>query len=161
MLRAICCLPVACAAHAATPLFQASFEKPNQGWTVVRGAASPDAAVLRGNHKSLRIEAAKSDGDACVRFAPVSLTIGKRYELTGWARTEGLTVRDLDRSPIAIGAALSMASMPFDVHSASLGGTTGWSRLSLRFIASRAQDQIVLTAGNGGAITGGKAWFEG
>ncbi len=160
MFRVLCCLFSTVAAYAATPLFQASFEKPNQGWSVVRGAAAPDSAVLHGNNKSLRLEGAK-DSDALVRFAPVSLTIGKRYELSGWVHTEDLAVRDLDRSPIAIGATLSMASMPFDVHSTSLGGTQPWTRLSLKFVASRAQDQVLLSAGSGGAITHGKAWFEG
>ncbi|MBZ5583119.1 MAG: hypothetical protein LAQ30_13130, partial [Acidobacteriia bacterium] len=61
---------------------------------------------------------------------------------------------------IASGAALTMASMPFDVHSASAGGTRDWTRLTLRFIATRAQDAILITAGSGGAL-GGKAWFEG
>ena len=56
--------------------------------------------------------------------------IGKRYELTGWIRTEQLNVRDLDRSPIATGASLSMASMPFDVHSESVGGTRDWTRVA-------------------------------
>ncbi len=160
MFRLLCCLCVALAAHAAAPLFQSSFEKPNQGWTALSGAAAPDSAVLHGNNKSLRLEPGKSAGDAVVRLAPISLTIGKRYELSGWARTEDLTVKDLDRSPIAIGAALSMASMPWDVHSASLGGTQGWTRLSLKFVASRAQDAILLTAGSGGSLRG-KAWFEG
>src|SRR5271157_3964446 len=71
-----------------------------------------------------------------------------------------IAMRDLDRSPIAIGAALTMASMPFDVHSASLGGTQPWTRLTLRFVASSAQDHILLTVGNGGSFRG-KAWFEG
>jgi hypothetical protein len=93
-------------------------------------------------------------------LAPVSLSIGKRYELSGWVRTEDVEVRDLDRSPIAVGATLAMASMPFDVHSASLGGTQPWTRLSLRFVASRAQDQILLMVGSGGSFRG-KAWFEG
>jgi hypothetical protein len=53
-----------------------------------------------------------------------------------------------------------MASMPFDVHSAALGGTRQWTRLKLRFVASRAEDRILLTVGNGGAFTG-KAWFSG
>ena len=95
-----------------------------------------------------------------VRFSPVSLTIGKRYELSGWVRTADLSVKDLDRSPIAVGAALTMASMPWDVHSASMGGTQEWTRLSLKFVASRAQDAIVLTAGSDGAMHG-KAWFAG
>ena len=122
MLRVACCLAVAAIAQAAGPLYQASIDQP-QAFTVVRGSAVADSAVLHAGHKSLRIEPAASAPDAAVRFAPVSLTIGKRYELSGWVRTENLEVRDLDRSPIAIGAALTMASMPFDVHSASLGGT--------------------------------------
>src|SRR5207302_4838150 len=95
-----------------------------------------------------------------VRSAPVSPAPGKRYELSGWVHTEGVTVRDLDRSPISTGAALTMASMPCDVHSAALAGTRPWTRVSLRFVASRTQDQILLTVGNGGAFQG-KAWFEG
>jgi hypothetical protein len=161
MFRPVIFLVAAIAAQAATPLFQMSVEKPGQGWNVVRGSASPDAAVLHGQNRSLRLEAGKTESDAAVVFAPVSLAIGKPYELSGWVRTEDLTVRDLDRSPIAIGAALGMASMPWDVHSASLAGTQPWTRLTLRFVASRDRDQILLTAGSGGALTRGKAWFEG
>jgi hypothetical protein len=75
-------------------------------------------------------------------------------------KAEDLTVRDLARSPIPSGAALTMASMPFDVHSPSLAGTRGWTRLTLRFVATRATDEILMTAGSGGAFKG-KAWFEG
>lgn len=160
MFRLLCCFAAALAAHAATPLFQISFEKPNQGWSALRGTATPDSTVLRGNSKSLRLESAKSGDGPVVRFAPIALTIGKRYELSGWVRTEDLAVKELDRSPIAVGAALSMASMPWDVHSASVGGTQQWTRLSLKFVASRAQDAILLTAGSGGSMRG-KAWFEG
>ena len=147
-------------AQAATPAYQSSFDK--HGWTVARGSATPDAAVLHDGLKSIRLErdASSSYQDACVRLAPVALTMGKRYELSGWVRTEGLEVRDLDRSPIATGATLTMASMPFDVHSASLGGTQAWTRLSLQFVASRSEDQVLLTAGNGGSFRG-NAWFEG
>ena len=158
MFRLTCCLLLASLAPAATPVFQALFER--QDWTVVRGLASPDGAVLHEGQKSLRLEPGAGSEDACVRLAPVTLAIGERYELSGWVRTKDLEVRDLDRSPIAIGAALSMATMPFDVHSASVGGTQAWTRLTLRFVASRAQDQIVLMVGNGGAFRG-KAWFEG
>ena len=160
MLRLVCCLFVATAANAATPLFQASFEKADSSWAVVRGSATPDASVLHEGRKSLRVEPGGPSPDACIRFAPVALTIGRRYELSGWARTDALVVRDLGRSPIAIGAALAMASMPFDVHSESLGGTQPWRRLTLRFVATRAQDQILLTVADGGAFQG-KAWFEG
>ena len=160
MLRLACCMLVAALAQAATPVYKASFEKPGNGWAAVRGSAAPDANVLHEGNKSLRLERDNTSEDACVRLAPVALGIGKRYELSGWVRTENLEVRDLDRSPIAVGATLTMGSMPFDVHSASLGGTRQWTHLALRFVASRAQDQILLTVGNGGSFRG-KAWFEG
>jgi Phospholipase B len=160
MLRLTCCMLIATVAQAASPVFRTSFEKPGQGWTVVRGAAASDSSVLHDGHKSLRVERDSVSPDACVRLAPVALTIGKRYELSGWIRTEDLEVRDVDRSPIAVGAALTMTSMPFDVHSTSLGGTQPWTRVTLRFLASRTQDQVLLTVANGGSFRG-KAWFEG
>jgi len=160
MHRLVFCLAAAVAAHAATPLFQTSFDKPNQGWTAIHGAAATDSAVTHNSNKSLRVEPGKNAPDAAIRFAPVSLTLGKRYEVSGWVRTEDLSVRDLDRSPVAVGATLTMASMPFDVHSTALGGTQPWTRLSLRFVASRAQDQVLFTIAGGGAFHG-KAWVEG
>jgi hypothetical protein len=143
---------------AGTPFFRPSVERGATGWTADRGAMAVDAAVAHEGSPSLRVEP-RNFGDACVRSASVSLHIGKSYELSGWVRTEDVRVRDLDRSPIAIGAALTMASMPFDVHSAALGGTRQWTHLALRFVASRADDRILLTVGNGGAFTG-KAWFS-
>jgi hypothetical protein len=160
MFRLTCCLLIASVAQASTPLFQASFNGSLRDWTVVRGAAAPDTSVKHANNVSLRVERDANSQDACVSLAPVTLTLGKRYELSGWIRTEAIAVRDLDRSPIASGAGLSMASMPFDVHSASVGGTQPWTRVTLRFIASRAQDQILLTVGSGGSFSG-RAWFEG
>jgi hypothetical protein len=50
--------------------------------------------------------------------------------------------------------------MPFDVHSESVGGSTDWTRLRLRFVATRAHDAIQLSAGDGGVFSG-KAWFAG
>src|SRR5580765_5663825 len=108
MFRAVTLFLCAVAAHGATPLYQANFDKPNQSWSVVRGSAALDSAVLRGSAKSLRLEPGPSASDAAVRFAPVPLSIGKRYELSGWVRTENVTVRDLDRSPVAVGATLTM-----------------------------------------------------
>src|SRR5664280_373211 len=146
----------AVAAHAATTVYQASVDQ----LTVVHGAAAADSAIHHAAPKSLRVEPGGQYPDALVRSAPVSLTIGKRYELSAWVRTENVTVRDTDRSPIATGAALSMASMPFDVHSETIAGTRPWTRLSLKFTATRAQDGILLAVANGGAFKG-KAWFEG
>jgi len=164
MLRVLFSLLLATVAQAATPVFNASFDNPQEGWTAVRGSATLDAAVLHEGHKSLRLErdsaSTATQKDACVQLVPVSLTIGKRYQLSGWVRTEDLEVADVDRSPIAAGATIAMASMPFDVHSASVGGTEPWTRLSLQFVASRAEDRILLSVGNGGSFHG-RAWFEG
>jgi Phospholipase B len=160
MFRIPLLLLVVATAHAATPVFNASFDNAPPSWVVDRGSAVLDAAVLHEGHKSIRLEPGPNSLDACIRLSPVSLTIGKRYELSGWVRTEDLEVRDIDRTPIAIGAALSMSSMPYDVHSTSLAGTQPWTRVSLKFVASRSQDQILLTAGYGGSFRG-KAWFEG
>jgi hypothetical protein len=127
-------------------------------WEPVRGTSSVDTNTQREGRPALRIE---SDGssDAIIRSGPVTLTPGKTYELSGWVRTEGLSVRDLDRSPVAVGATLAMGSMPFDVHSESIAGTHAWTRLALRFTASRARDEITLRVAEGGAFTG-KAWFD-
>lgn len=156
----LCCLVFTALARANTPLFQSSFHKPTLDWVVVRGSAALDPSVVHGNSPSLRVEHKSGFDDACISLAPVALTLGKSYELSGWVRTEALEVRDLDRSPIASGATLTMASMPFDVHSASVGGTEAWTHLTLRFVASRTRDQVLLTVGNGGSFSG-KAWFEG
>ncbi|MBS1876210.1 MAG: hypothetical protein JSU00_23555 [Acidobacteria bacterium] len=144
-------------ALAAPPLFTTT-ETGWKQWTALRGAAHTDSAIQRNRRDTLRVEPA-SARDAEVRSAPVALRPGKTYELTAWVRTEGLEVRDTGRSPIASGAALSMASMPFDVHSESLAGTRDWTRLKLRFIATRSQDRVVLTTGLGGAARG-RAWFD-
>ncbi|MGO9863820.1 MAG: C45 family autoproteolytic acyltransferase/hydolase [Terriglobales bacterium] len=164
MLRLVYCLLIASIAQASTPLFQASFQKANQhwsaDWSADRGTAVADSSVLHGKSVALRVERDGASQDASVRLVPVTLVIGKRYELSGWVRTEALQVRDLDRSPIASGAALTMASMPFDVHSPSIAGTQPWTRVTLQFVASRTHDQVLLTVGNGGSFSG-KAWFEG
>lgn len=153
------CLFFATSLPAATPLFESSFDSATANWTALRGKATTDSVVTYQGRKSLRVEPT-ADQDASVRSAPISLTIGKRYELSGWIRTDKLIVRDLDRTPIAIGAALGMASMPFDMHSESIGGTHEWKRVHLRFTATRSEDNILLTTGSGGAFDG-KAWYAG
>src|SRR3984957_12123013 len=146
--------------HAAAPFFHASFDGPKPTWTVLRGTAAPDPAATHEGEMSMRLEPDNSKRDARVQSAPIALTIGKNYELTGWIRTDKLIVRDLDRSPIATGAALGMASLPFDVQSESLAGTRDWTRVHLRFTATRTHDNIVLTVAYGGTFDG-RAWFSG
>jgi hypothetical protein len=154
---ALCCLCAAISLQAATSLFQ---DQSTNAWTTVRGSVTVDYSVRHNDRASLRAEATAGSANASARSSAIHVTIGKTYEVSGWVRTENLSVKDLDRSPIASGAALTMASMPFDVHSPSVGGTHDWTRLSLRFVATRPEDYILITAGNAGALQG-KAWFEG
>ena len=69
-------------------------------------------------------------------------------------------MRDLGRSPVATGASLSMASMPYDVHSESLAARAIGRGSRSKFTATRAQDAILLAVANGGEFKG-KAWFDG
>jgi len=124
-LRTLVSALLCVAAASATTVYEAQLNQ----LTVLHGSATADSAVRHESQQALRVEPGKQAGDAIVRSAPVNLAIGERYELTGWVRTENLNVRDTDRSPIATGATLAMASMPFDVHAASVAGTHGWTRL--------------------------------
>jgi hypothetical protein len=160
MRQLLLALTVAASLRAGTPLFNASFDNPGTSWTTLKGTAVTDPAVTHDGQMSMRLESGPATRDARVQSAPVALTIGKPYELSGWIHTEQLAVRDLDRSPIATGAAISMASMPFDVQSESLAGSRDWTQVHLRFIATRGQDNLVLTVAYGGTFDG-KAWFSG
>ena len=82
MRQLLVCLAIVAPLSAATALFQGSFENSNSGWNVVRGSAVTDSAVVYQSHKSMRVEAG-TNGDACVRSAPISLTICKLYEFSG------------------------------------------------------------------------------
>jgi hypothetical protein len=129
-------------------------------WTPIHGSALADTAVRHNDRSSVRLEPGKLGQHASAQSAAVHLVIGKTYEISGWVRTQNLAVKELARSPIASGAALTMASMPPDVHSVSVAGDQDWTRLTLRFVATRSEDRILITAGNGGALAG-TAWFEG
>jgi hypothetical protein len=159
MRQLLLALTAVASLRAGTPLFNASFDTPGPSWITLRGAASADSTVTHDGQMSMRLES-QGGRDARVQSPPIPLTIGKPYELSGWIRTEKFTVRDLGRSPIATGAALSMASMPFDVQSESIGGSRDWTRVHLRFTATRAQDNLVLAVAYGGTFDG-KAWFSG
>ena len=131
---------------------------PVTSWKVISGAAAVDAAVKHAGGNAIRLDPGPGNSEAKVEWKAVTLVPGKRYVLHGSVRTADLRVEDHGRSPIAIGAAISMASMPFDVHSASVGGTRDWTDLQLPFTATAAKDSIVLSAGSGGNFTG-QAWF--
>jgi hypothetical protein len=148
-----------CLAALPRTLYNSSADSSFRSWDALRGKASRDEAVARENHPSLRVES-NNDSDAYVLSEPLQLVIGKRYSLSGWIKTDSLRVSDSGRTPIAVGAALSMASMPWDMHSASVGATRDWARVQLEFTATRERDNIVLNVGNTGSFQG-TAWFQG
>lgn len=125
---------------------------------VIGGKAATDSSVRREGHATVRVQPDGEGREAAVELAAVKLIPGKRYKLTGWVRTDKVQVSDLARSPIATGAALAMASMPFDVHSASLAGTRDWTQVKLPFTAVADNDAPVLRVGTGGTWSG-QAWF--
>ncbi|WP_319588778.1 hypothetical protein [uncultured Desulfobulbus sp.] len=130
-------------------------------WTPVGGTtAVSDSKVTRGGRSSTRIEPSSTFGQGTLRSARVKLSVGKHYEISGWLRTEGVTIEDANRTAVATGASLSMSSLPWDVHSESLAGNREWTRLSLRFRATRSEDAIEVRVGAGGGFHG-KAWVEG
>ncbi len=139
-------------------LYDSSADSSFRSWDALRGTANRDETVTRENRPSLRIESTAAD--AYVLSEPLQLTIGKRYSLTGWIKTNALRVTDAGRTPVAVGAALSMASMPWDMHSASVGATHDWTRVQLDFTATRERDNIVLNVANTGSFQG-TAWFQG
>ena len=129
------------------------------GWTVTHGAATADATAAHDGKLSLRLKS-PTFTETRVESPAIQLTIGRTYEVSAWLRTQALDVRDVDRSPIAAGASISMASLPFDYHSESVGGTREWTRVHLRFVATRSEDRIVCLTGLGGEARG-TAWFDG
>src|SRR5947199_3986897 len=95
----IACLLSACGIAAAAPV-HASFDiAATGGWHAVSGTAVVDNSVRHLQHPALLLD---GDGvhESVVYSSLVSLTIGQRYILSGWIRTEDLRVRDRDRSPV-------------------------------------------------------------
>jgi len=129
-------------------------------WKPVRATASADTRVLRDGKPSLRVEAGSSPADALIRGRNLQLTPGKRYRLEGWLRTEDLRISGGDRTTVPTALSLSMASMPWDVHTDSVAGTRNWSKVSLDFTATKSSDAPEIRIAPGASFTG-KAWIEG
>ncbi len=129
-------------------------------WKPVRATASADTRLTRDGKASLRIEPGAAPSDALVRGRGVQLTPGKRYRLEGWLRTEDLRISDGDRTTVPTAVSLSMASMPWDVHTESVAGTRAWRKVSLDFTATRTTDAPEVRIAPGAAFSG-KAWVEG
>lgn len=129
-------------------------------WKPLAATAANDSAVLHQGKPSLRIEPGPQPSQALIRGRSLSLTAGRRYRLEGWLRTQSLSISEGDRTTVPSGLALSMASMPVDVQTASIAGTRDWTRVTLDFTATRATDMPEIRIASGAAFTG-RAWVEG
>lgn len=129
-------------------------------WKPLRSTATVDPQVIHDGKASVRIEPDANGRDALVRGQATRLTIGKRYVLNGWLKTEGLTVTEGNRSSVPTGLSLSMASMPWDVHSESVGGNRDWTRVQLKFTATRGNDAPEIRIAPGASFQG-KSWVAG
>ncbi len=136
--------------QAATPLYHASFPRQPQ-FRLERSCAavvSPTPSLPTKAKCRCVSESGRGARDARVQSAPIVLTIGKSYELTGWdPRRQAHSPRSGPDRPSRPALPLSMASLPFDAQTESVGGTRDWTRVQLRFTATRAQDNIALTVG--------------
>jgi hypothetical protein len=132
------------------------------GWTVEGplpgGAAVRRAEVGRSGGASIEIEAA-APASLTARSEAVSLRIGHLYRLSAWVKTEAAKADPLARYPTAVAATVSMASFPFTNHASAVGGTRGWTRVETTFVATAAEDRVLLHLGRNGTATG-RAWFD-
>lgn len=129
-------------------------------WKPLRSTATVDPQVIHNGKASIRVEPSSTPSDALIRGQQMRLTVGKRYELNGWLKTQGLAVTEGNRTSVPTGLSLSMASMPWDVHTESMGGTHDWTRVQLKFTATRSTDAPEIRVAPG-AVFAGKSWVEG
>lgn len=129
-------------------------------WKPLHATAVADSAVLHQGKASLRVEPGSSPSEALVRGRALNLTVGKRYRVEGWLRTQTLSIGDGNRTTVPTGLALSMASIPWDVQTNSIAGTRDWTRVSLDFTATRSNDAPEIRIAPGASFRG-KAWIEG
>lgn len=134
------------------------------GWTAEiapqggTGSWSVDAAAGSGGRQSLHIAHLRPARFRMVS-SPVRLEIGKLYRVSGMIKTVNAAADPLARYPTAVPAAFGMASFPFTNTTTPVGGTRGWTRSEAVFVATKAEDRVVLQFGVNGTATG-DAWFD-
>ncbi len=144
----------------------AGFESSGQptGWVADRsppagsGTFAVDQTTAHSGNQSLMVRHT-APGSSRFLSEPLHLEVGKLYRLSGWIRTRGASVDPQARYPTALPAALSMASFPFTNTSMPVGGTRGWTKTEVVFVATRSTDQIAVGFGINGKAEG-TAWFD-
>ncbi|HSO21470.1 MAG TPA: C45 family autoproteolytic acyltransferase/hydrolase, partial [Chondromyces sp.] len=134
------------------------------GWRLLADEASPGASfaaaddVMRSGVGSVRLAVA-GHGTVSAESEPVALAVGELYRLSGFIRTEGAVSDALAKYPTAVPACLTMAGLPFTIHSEAVGGDADWTRVELLFLATTATDRVRLHLGYNGTSRG-TAWFD-
>ena len=82
MPRILCMLLVSLPLLAGSRLVNGSFDNP-KSWSAVRGIGFADTAVQHNHHNAVVLQPLEVS-DAYVTSPPVKLTIGKRYEVSGY-----------------------------------------------------------------------------
>jgi hypothetical protein len=118
------------------------------------------AALFFAPNETTVITSGNKPASGETRRAPeVKLSLGKRYQLSGWVKTEGLSILEGNRSSVPTAVSLSMASMPWDMHSESVAGTRDWKKVELKFTATRTTDAPEIRIAPGASYSG-KAWVK-
>jgi hypothetical protein len=134
------------------------------GWRLLGERSTAGASfsgVSEGVHEgvgSAKLEV-RGHGRAAAESEPVALAVGELYRLSGAIRTAGAVADPLAKYPTAVPACLTMAGLPFTMHSAAVGGDSDWTRVELLFLAATAADRVRLELGCNGSARGA-AWFD-
>jgi hypothetical protein len=117
-----------------------------------------DMSVHHSGNTSLEI---KNDNKSksTVYSSAINLEIGKLYKLSGWIKTENAYSDEYAQYPTSVPACIRMESMPFTMHSQTVGATKDWQYIEVLFFATQSKDRVSLNLGYNGAATG-KAWFD-
>ncbi len=122
------------------------------GWRVETGRGQLDASTAHGGRRSLKVSASER-AEAAWISDPVSLELGRTYELAGFVRAAAVEGDGPDA-----GATLAMKSFPISSHSPAIRGTQDWTRVRVTFTATAPSDRIRCAVG--GEKAAGSAWFD-
>lgn len=105
-------------------------------------------------HRCLLLSSDKADD--CLVFQPAKVKRNTTYSLSGWVKTEGVTVLEIGGDA---GANMSIWG-DFD-RSDSLLGDNDWTFLAMTFdTGDRDSVNIACRLGHHGSTVTGKAWFD-
>jgi hypothetical protein len=130
------------------------------GWEILSGEGH--IALCTGNLHSgnSSMELKNLEGSSItVASAPVNLTVGHLYKLSGWVKTKDVSSDPTARYPVALPATMSMISFPFTENGPASGSTRDWHYVEVQFLATKSKDRVQLHLGRNGWAKG-VVWFD-